>query len=318
MGIFLERAPPPLHTNGDYKENVWKESVNVFQEFNGNEDYQTDLEDGFLFYYEINAFKKLFSKNEDQIKTPEELLEEEKFKTSMEDQIKAIEEDDDIEEDQKIVMILKIEREFEKRKQDLIKKENLLKKDFKLYLTMHDIHRYRLLKFFLFVCSVVLCFITYFRLIDRTLAHSETRDIMEVLYTNIFFNTIYKEMLNHPQAFKSKNLNLLLNSRMETNAYFNMMFNNVFFKSPNENIYQANNNIDIYNGYFQRANSYYEELGSIKMTVKQSISTETQNHSLYLTLPSYKDFQSYKRFTINEELTSPFNHSVNINFYFID
>jgi len=318
----LERAPPPLHTNGDYKENVWKESVNVFQEFNGNEDYQTDLEDGFLFYYEINAFKKLFSKNEDQIKIPEELLEEEKFKTSKEDQIKAVEEDDEIEEIQKIEMILKIKREFDKRKQDQIKKEKSIKEEYnKLYLTMHDIHRYRVLKFFLFVCSVVLTFITYFRFThSESVTFSEKRDIMEVLYTNIFFNIIYKELLNHPKAFKSKNVNLLLNSRIETNAYFNLMFNNVFFKSPLEKeiIDDDYNNIDIYNGYFQRQNSYYEELGSIKMTVTQSIGTETQNHSLYLTLPSYKDFQSYKTFDINEQLSSPLNHSVNINFDFID
>jgi len=121
---------------------------------------------------------------------------------------------------------------------------------------------------------MLLIVITYQRSISKgTVTIREMQHMSKVLQNAVLFNLVYKDFLKHPTAFENQDQNKLLNSRVEANVYLNVMFNNIFMKTPfsSELFDRPDNEIDIYNGYFNRDNSYYEELTSIKLTIKKSI-----------------------------------------------
>ena len=283
-------------------------------EFTGEEMYQNEIEDGILFYHKIEAFKNLFKKKEVLLEESKQLFGEELIQEA-EEEIKVVN-TEDLTEELIIKMELREEREKEKAKRR--QREEKKKLDIKLpyYLTIYDIHIFRLMKFIFFILSFSLAFISYQRSVNRgALSLGEIQLINQEIKKAVFFNTIYKEVLKHPSAFLNRDTNMLLNSRQETSAYFNLILNNLLMKNTLSNKTKAlsNNTLDIYNGYFQRKNSYYETLGSMKITFKKSNifkSDTIASTNPYLNISWSDSFLLFRPFFPKDENTSPSKHEV--------
>jgi len=341
-GIFMERNQNFRKDYGDVEVGDVEKKIET-NEFTGLEGYQTEIEDSIIFYYKIESLKNVFKKknkagtkqkeqkeekpkdeekeenNEDNIIIEEEKKDDNNKEKSPEDE-EVLEEvdEDDLTNDQKMERLLKKQRIEEKkaREKALKKKIDVIKPP--LCLTILDVHFFRLIKFILWILSFTLLFISYHRAANKGIVSiQEMREMSNVLNRAVLFNVVYKDVLRHPTDFLDWNTNKIINSRIETNVYFNLMFNNIFMKSPlsEDQLNKPDNDIDIYNGYFQRANSFYEVMTSMKITFKSSspFLYEKFGKDIYLDFPlRNSSFDFFKTFTREEEITDPIKSTVYI------
>ena len=149
-----------------------------------------------------------------------------------------------------------------------IKKRNKKKKlEAPLYVTMYDIHKFRLAKFFMMLLSFTFTFSTYYFLTHRSFVNVTQQSHMKKVFDAVvLYNPLYKNALQKQTLFMSKMVNDLIVTKRDFLVLSNLLNNLIF--NPGISKEDEMRGIDAYNAYFLKVTSIYEVFYSMRMVGK--------------------------------------------------
>jgi hypothetical protein len=261
---LLDRVSIVMEKNTNYKAKEAIQAIIPVEQSTNNNDvsvilgseiFQSELEDYVQLYRRKEAILNICKrKKKAKINLPDIVLEEAK--------------EDEIEEDKK-----ERERRFqdqvEKRKKEIdeIRRKEAKKPEDPIYLSMFDIFKYRLLKFWDCFFSIIFAFSIYCYLYyDGKLSLNAEYQMSEVLYNDIIFPSVYKNLLRKTKEYENKDLSGLISSKKDLLVYLDIIFNNLIFDKGDYK--SKDTSFDIYNGFFQRQNIPYQIYYALRIGFK--------------------------------------------------
>lgn len=239
--------------------------------------FETELEDYLGFVRRIETIIDMFTKDDipqRPVPPPKPVIDP-NDENAVEEEI-----DEEAEEEKKI----ELEKQYQKVLEQWRKKKLI---EAPLYVTLYDIHLFRLAKFFLFLISIAFTFSTFYYLTNRSFVNVTQKSQMSTVFTNIMiFNCLYKELLQKESAFMRKDINTIVSTKKDFLGYVNMMINNLVFPI-NVSTEEKFKGVDLYNGYFVSPVTVYENFNCIRFLSVSSKLNRVKSETNSIPLPNY-------------------------------
>ena len=188
------------------------------------------------------------------------------------------------------------------------KSKNTFKTNFKkkkkkietpIYITLYDIFKFRVVKFFMLCFSLFYTFLIFNFLEQRSLANiSQKYQTKECVESAVLYNPVLKNLCQ--RSYLSENINNIVQTQSDFLIYLDISINNLMFTANlnKNNLYQQlKSGIDNDMGYFQKPFSIYEILDSIKISRKSVIPDAARTKSIALPFNISSKLKFYSEFS---------------------
>lgn len=239
--------------------------------------FETELEDYLNFVRRIETIIDMFTKDDipQRPQPPPKPQIDPNDENAVEEEI-----DEEMEEEKKIEQ----EKQYQKVL-EMWRKKKLLEPP--LYVTLYDIHLFRLAKFFLLLLSITFTYSTFYYLTNRSFVNVKQKAQMSSVFTSIMiFNTLYKEILQKESAYLRNDINTIISTKQDYLGFLKIIINNIVFASNITNEERIKG-VDQYNGYFSSPFTVYETMNSIRFISISSKENKNKSDTNSITFPKY-------------------------------
>ncbi len=278
MSMFTERKTRQKVESG--MKSILNEE-NIFNQSKGKVTeeaiFETELEDYLSFIRRIETIIDMFTKDDipQRPEPPPKPVIDPNDENAVEEEV-----DEEAEEEKKIEQ----EKQYQKVLEQWRKKKLI---EAPLYVTLYDIHLFRLAKFFLFVISIIFTYSTFYYLTNRSFVNVTQKAQMSAVFSNVLiFNSLYKEILQKESAFMRKDINTIISTKRDFIGYVNVMINNLVFPI-NVSKEEKLKGVDLYNGYFVSPFTVYENMNCVRLLSVSSKENRNKSDTNSIPLPNY-------------------------------
>jgi hypothetical protein len=249
--------------------------------------FQSEIEEYVSSYRRFEAVKKLFYKDKEKEKI--KLDYKNKLQELEVEKVKLQEQEEDGENIQERLSTEQLDKKFKDMKHAEKKnmKENLKKMKRKLeppiYISMFDIYKFRLMKFWFFLLTLLSAIsVYYYYNHNGTLNIEASNEMRRTLDLAILFNPVYKNFIDKGNAYTNKDFPEMIRSKQDVILYLDLLFNNL---AINSNLTMGPfNQTDKYNNYFSKQEIVYEMFSGVRLMSKlrqHKNSTQAQAETIF-------------------------------------